>query len=164
MFGVRAVTSGDGVVEQQPPRTEQRSEMREVHVEVVSANVFEHPDRGDCVERSVGFAVVDLADRDEMIHSRFLGTAPGGFGLVRRQCGPSCRDPIVGGGVDDERPPATTNIEKLLSGCQLELATDQVELADLCGFECLGRIEERGARVDQVLRPGKASKNSWLVS
>ena len=51
------------------------------------------------------------------------------------------------GGVADERTPAGAHVEQPLSGAQVELAADEIDLLDLCFVEARVRLAKDRARV-----------------
>ena len=62
--------------------------------------------------------------------------------LLLRERNSVRRDAIVPGGVTDECSPAATNVQKAFALLELQLATDHVELIELCLLQrCIPRAK-----------------------
>ena len=128
----RAVLPGDdAVVEQETGRRQHAGQVTEVHPELGGTDVLEHADRRDRVETSVHFPIVALKDRDTIVYASLLDQVVGKGGLFRTQGDANRCNAILLSGMRNERSPAGPDIEESLARAKLELATDQIELAQL---------------------------------
>lgn len=124
--------------------------------EIRPSDVFEHAHRGDGVEgpelREI--AIVAHLRPDQVVEPSGFG---GSIGFGRLAFGERHADrleAIVLGCEDDQRAPATANVEEALARFQLEFAADEVELRLLGGVEISRRVVrslEVGAGIRQAM-------------
>ena len=142
-LGLAVAQAGDAVVEQPAARLQQARELARVEVDLVGADVLDHPDRGDRVVALAGraeIAVVRDADLHPVLEAG-LGHAPARqLGLGGGERDADRLDPVVGGRVDHEAAPAAADVEHALALPQRELPADQLALGRL-------RLLERRAGV-----------------
>ena len=139
----------DGVVEQAPPRTQLAPERADVGLDGAAPHVLEHPDGADRVEGAVVEVPVVLdPEVHEAAHPCRLrpGRCHGPLGLRQRDA-----DHLAAVGarsVDGHRTPPAAHVEEAHALGELELAGDQVQLAQLGDLERLVGLREHGAGVD----------------
>ena len=112
------------------------------------ADVLDHADRGDRVERlAAHVAVVGDADVDAVGHARLLRPLPraGGLRLGERDAGDV--DAVRLRGVDGERAPAAADVEHAVALLEAELGADELVLGRLGLLERLGPAAPVRARV-----------------
>jgi hypothetical protein len=80
-------------------------------------------------------SVVLHHDLDAVTEPQLRDPRPREPGLRLRQRHAQPGDPVVPGGVDQQRAPAAADVEQALALLERELAADQVELALLRGLE-----------------------------
>ena len=131
-----------------PPVTQQVVEVAEVGLHALGADVLEHADAGDGVERAVvDLPVVLEADLDAVGQPVGLDAGPGPLGLGGRDGHAHHLHPVVSGGVAGHGTPPAAHVQQALAGTEAELAADQVVLGGL-GLGQVGvRWVEQGARV-----------------
>ena len=120
---------GDAVVEQLRAGPQRAAQAPGVLVHLLGADVLDHADRGDGVERLAGeLAVVDDAEVGAVRDPGLLGAAARGLDLRRRQRDAGDVDAVALGGVDGERAPAAADVEHVLAPLEAELLADELEL------------------------------------
>ena len=123
----------DAVVEHPTTRLEVGRRGGEVAAELGGAEVLYRPDRADRVEAPSGeVPVVEQEHVHRAVEPRLRVCSPRPFQLASRQRHPDRPHPLGRGGVADQPAPAGADVEQVLSGAQVELAADEVELRDLC--------------------------------
>ena len=102
------------------------------HVEerpqILRADVFHHPDRGDAVECPAHVAIVELLDGHRQVGRPLAGD----LHLLRSRADAGHLDAVALSGERGETTPAAADVEHSHPGLERELATDQVELRVLC--------------------------------
>ena len=122
-----------------------------VGLQLGAPDVFVHTDAGDLVERAVDdLAVVADPDLDSARQARGVDPCARELCLRGRQRHADAAHTVLLGGVDEQRPPAATDVEQALAALEAQLAADELELALLGSLEGLVRVVEVGARVDHA--------------
>lgn len=147
--GIDRAQPGDPVVEEQTAGTQQVAYSPHVLAEPFATDVLVHADARHFVEfAATELAVVGDEDLAAVGDTGLSSALAGELCLGLRQGDPEGARAVPAGCVYDKRTPAATDVQEALAGCQRELATDEVELALLRGFERLVVAFEVGARVD----------------
>ena len=127
-LGVPVAQARDAVVEQSPARGEQAGEARGVGVDLVVADVLDHADRGDGIERSRELAPVHHLHVYAIGETRRLDVLARELSLGRGQRHGLDEDTVATRRVDRERAPATADVEDMLALAQSELLAHELEL------------------------------------
>ena len=139
---------GDPVVEQDAGRLEQLRERLGVAVDLVLADVLDHADARDRVERLVGdLPVVGDADLDPVGQAERGDPLAAERGLLVGDRDPENLGPVFAGRVDREAAPAAADVEDAVALLEAELGRDEVELGPLGLLEGLGAAGEDRAAV-----------------
>ena len=126
-----------------PARAQRAAQPARVLVHLLGADVLDHADRGDGVERLAReLAVVDDAEVGAVGDARLLGAAPRGLDLRRRERDAGDVHAVALGGVDRERAPAAADVEHALAARQRQLLADELELGLLRLLERLAPREK----------------------
>ncbi len=115
----------------------------EVLREARGADVLEHADAADRVERAVlDIAVVLDADVDALVDIRVDHALGRELGLLPREGDADRVNAMVAGGVERHRTPAAADVEQPHAGAQGELAAHQLVLVRLRLLERLVGLRE----------------------
>ncbi len=135
-----------------PPGRSSRWSVLRVLVDLDRADVLDHADAGDLVERLAGqLAVVHDADVDAVADARLLRPLARERGLRLGQRDPGDRDAVLARRVDRQRAPAAADVEHPLALLQRQLGADQVELGLLRRLEARPVAREERAAVGHRL-------------
>src|SRR3954467_3750628 len=122
----------DAVVQHAAAVDDQRAELRRVLVDPLVADVLDHADAGDRIEAlTADLAVVLDADVHLVGDTRFGGTLARDSSLRLRQRDAGDVDVVLLPGTNPPAAPAAAHVEHALSGLQIELRADQVQLRSL---------------------------------
>ena len=147
----RRVQARDAVVEEQAARSQQRVHRLHVGIELGPPDVLVHADARDLVEwRLVDLAVVEHAHLGAVGQAGCLDPPARELRLRLRERHAERAHAVAGRGVQDERAPATADVEQALTRLQAQLAADQLELALLRALERVAGVREVGAGVDEA--------------
>src|SRR5829696_3965260 len=136
------------VVEHASARLHEPRHLPRVDVDLVRANVLDHPDAGHRVERlSRELAVVHHPNVHPLAESALLGTPAREGGLRLRERDAHHLDVVVRGGVHREAAPAAAHVQHALARLERELLADQLELCLLGLLQRRGPLREQGAAV-----------------
>src|SRR5262249_38641478 len=103
----------------------------EIFFQAESANMLDHPHRGDLVETAGKVAIISFVDGDatgEAVARRNIGRV---VGLCSAERAARNGRSISGGRMDNQRSPAGADIEKSLAWLNPKLAADQIQLRGL---------------------------------
>src|SRR5690606_5513279 len=110
------------------------------------ADVLEHPDAHDLVERRPAeIAIVEQLEADSVLQPCFANPLPTQLQLRAAERYSHALHAVALGGVDQHSSPSAADVEQPLSGLEPELAADQLELGFLSAVEVLRSRGEIGA-------------------
>ena len=128
-----------------PQQAEQAVEVRR---ELRESDVFEHADRADRVVRTIAYVAVVLQPDFDEVRETGLGDAFGRvLRLLTRERDPDRAHIVVARRVHCEGRPPAADVEQPHAGFERELATDELVLRLLRGFETHGRRRPHSAGV-----------------
>ena len=146
--GTRQRRAGDAVVQDAATGSHQPPQRGEVLVEPRCADVLEHPDRADGVERAVAHVAVVLhPDLDAILEPGLPNRAPRPVGLTLRERDADRADAVVLRRVHDHAAPATADVEQAHARLEAELAAHELVLRRLRVFQGAVRRRPHAARV-----------------
>src|SRR5436305_7811765 len=147
-LGIADTEARDSVVDHLPAGPQEPRHLRGVGIYLSRADVLDHADARDRIERTVGdLSIVGDPDLDPVLEAGLDDPPSCELRLRGRQGHTDDLDTVVLCRVDREASPATAYVEHALSGLQRELLTHKLELCRLGGLERLRAAGEDRAAI-----------------
>src|SRR6266849_10822471 len=149
---VIGIARRDAVIHDEPALGQQRSDFREISLEMEQADMLEHADARDLVENALArnIAVVLQANLAAALEPLFPDPPRGEFVLIPAEGDARCPGAILLGRAQDERTPAAADVQKPLARPEQELVEDVIEFLFLSEFQGIGLAAEIGAGIHHV--------------
>src|SRR2546425_9631413 len=146
------VARSDAVVHDEATLREQRSDLREISLEMAQADVLEHAYARDLVEDAFAgdIAVVFQADFAAVPEALLPDPLRNELVLVAAERNAGRAGAVFFRRAQDERAPAASDVEKPLAGAEHELVEDVVEFLLLGRVQGIGLAAEIGAGIHHV--------------
>src|SRR5882762_1564044 len=126
---VVGIAGRDAVIHDEPARGQQRADFREISLEMAQAHMLEHADARDLVEDALArnIAVVLQAHLAAALEPLLQDPLRGEFVLVPAERDARRPGAILLGCSQNERDPATADIQEPFARLELELVEDVIE-------------------------------------
>ena len=137
------------MIQEQSSRPQRRERRCEILVEALEADVLDHADTSDLVERRLTRQLPIIAD----LHSAAIGESrcrhalAGKLSLSLAQRDAQCHRAVALRGVYDETSPAAADVEQPITGREPKLSANQIELGFLRLVEIVVTVREVSARI-----------------
>jgi hypothetical protein len=137
------------MIQEQTVRLEQTMHRGEIHRQILQTHMLEHSDAGDLVVDRLGreVAVIPQFDAHSVRETRLIDALLRHQQLLRTQGHAMRPHSVMLCGMNDQCPPAATDVEEILVGPQAQLAANMIQFGLLRGIQIDIRRFEIGAGI-----------------